>query len=372
MEQPITFLRLYVNPAWRRGEKEVYSPVLYPFWGVPAALGETHPQTKELFESFPFDTRYFGITDDITKADAVFPPYPQWWLLRRDPALLAECAEVAQRANLPLFIDGRADGEPPVTTSSTYIMRIGGYRFDLSEKGRIEIPVPADDLLMRYAGEKWVPRKKGEGKPVVGFAGMVSEPKKNLYRTLRTGVKTFLVRAPLYVRGGYYPATDQGIFWRRRAVRILERSPLVTCNFKTRNYFSGSSVNAPVPVKDLLQEMTGIILNSDYALDVRGFANASTRLFEILALGRIPVIIDTERILPFADAVDYSKFSLIVDFRDIKRLPQVIADFHASLTPQQFEDMQLAARDAYVNYFRTDAQMPHILREFNGLRAAGV
>lgn len=369
MTEPITFLRLYVNPAWRRAEGHVYSEFLFPFWGVPEQVGVTHPQTKELFESFPYDTTYYGITDNIAEADMVFVPYSQQWIVRRDPALLAECARVAKEAGLPLLVDGRADGEPLLDIPNSYITRIGGYRFDMREKGRIEVPVPADDLLLRYGGV-YTARKKSEGKPSVGFSGMVREPKKSLYRTLRTRTKEALQRFPLYMRGGYYPAMDQGVFWRRKATRILSASSLVTCNFKLRDYFSGSTVSAPKPVSELQKEMVDIILSSDYALDVRGYANASTRLFEILSLGRIPIIFDTERILPFNDVVDYKKFSLIVDFRDIKRLPNIIADFHASLSPERFEEMQRAARDAYVHHFRVDAQIPHILREINKLRGA--
>jgi hypothetical protein len=318
MPKSIPFLRLYVDPSWRRSKENVYSEFMFPFWGVPEKLGETHPQTKQLFESFKFNTRYYGITDDITQADVVFPPYSQQWLLRRDPALLKECIEVSKRSGVPLLLDGRADGEHPLNHNNAYILRIGGYRFDTSEKGRVEIAVPADDLLMRYKGGELVVRKKQGSKPAVGFAGMVRHPKKSLYRTVRTNVKEALERLPLYVKGGHYPAMDQGIFWRRKAVRILSNSPLVTCNFKTRDYFSGSSTSAPVPVSQLQQEMADLIQESDYALDVRGFANASTRLFEILSLGRIPVILDTERILPFSDFIDYKKFALIVDFRDYR------------------------------------------------------
>jgi len=124
-------------------------------------------------------------------------------------------------------------------------------------------------------------------------------------------------------------------------------------------------------MKEFRRGFAEMILESDYALDVRGYGNASYRLYEILSLGRIPVIIDTERYFPFSDVVDWHKFSLIVDFRDIKRLPQIIADFHKSLSNEQFETMQREARAAFVNYFRIDAQMPHIIREFNRLRALG-
>jgi hypothetical protein len=53
----------------------------------------------------------------------------------------------------------------------------------------------------------------------------------------------------------------------------------------------------------------------------------------------------------------------MVDFRDIQKLPEKIAEFHASLTNEQFVDMQKAARAAFVTYFRTDALMSHIINE---------
>jgi len=38
--------------------------------------------------------------------------------------------------------------------------------------------------------------------------------------------------------------------------------------------------------------------------------------------------VDTERNFPFSDKIDYSSFALIIDFRDIKKLPERIAEFH--------------------------------------------
>jgi hypothetical protein len=350
---------------------------MFPFWGNP--LTENNLFAKELFDSFSFDTRVYGITDDITKADAVFPPYRQAWLMRRYPDLLAECAQVAKDAGLPLFVDGLADGEQPLNIENAYIMRYGGYRFLREgqskfglpahigwEPNRIEVPTQADDLILRCVGGDFVPRKKQEGKPAVGFAGMVKTTFKNmLHRRLD--------ELPIYVRGmfdGRYLSMSEGIFWRNTALRILKGSNKIESNLTGRDFFSGGGKQVEGKMKDLQREFVDTILASDYALDVRGYANASVRLYEILSLGRIPVILDTERILPFSNFVDWSKFSLVVDFRDIRKLPDIIAEFHASLSPQQFEDMQRAARDAYVNYFRVDAQMPHILEEFNALRAS--
>ena len=46
--------------------------------------------------------------------------------------------------------------------------------------------------------------------------------------------------------------------------------------------------------------------------------NASIRLFEAFMMGRIPVIINSDMILPFEDQIDYRKNTVfITDFRDI-------------------------------------------------------
>src|SRR3990167_8868989 len=68
-------------------------------------------------------------------------------------------------------------------------------------------------------------------------------------------------------------------------------------------------------------------------------------------------------IFPFSDKVDYASFALVVDFRDINRLPERIAEFHKNISPERFEQMQKNARDAYVNHFRIAALMCHIVEK---------
>ncbi|MFZ3043624.1 MAG: exostosin family protein [Minisyncoccia bacterium] len=347
-------LTLYVNPAWRRNG--IHSPLMNPWWGNP--YEETSIFAKQFFDTYAFDTEYYTITDDLQTADMVLPPYPHIWFVRHDMPLFDACARTAQEAGLPLLIDGIGDVEYPIAIPNAYILRYGGYRF-LSEPGRIQIPPLADDLLERYKGGQLEVRKKGTGKPIVGFAGWA---KLSLKQYLRTIVKELPVR----LRGIFdsrYRACTKGVLWRRKAIGVLARSPLVALNLRARGSFSANPKTAKGDMQKLREEMIDTILESDYALDVRGDANDSTRLFEILSLGRIPVIVDTERNFPFSDTVDYSSFALIVDFRDIKRLPERIAEFHKNISPERFEQMQRNARDAYVNYFRIDALMRPLAEE---------
>ena len=352
--EPISRLTLYVNPAWRRAG--LHTPLLNPWWGN--LTDTTSIFARQMFDSYSFDTEYYNVTDDLHASDMVLAPYRHNWLLQFDTALLAECARVARTYRLPLLIDGSGDIEHPVNIENTYILRIGGYRF-LPERGRIQVPPIADDLLERCRNGKLDIRKKGEGKPIVGFAGWTKLSPAQFFRTI-------IKELPVRFRGVVdirYRACTKGVLWRQKAIRILQRSPHVLFNLRARNSFSASPKTAEGDMQTLREEMVDAILQSDYALDVRGDANASTRLSEILSLGRIPVIVDTERNFPFSDKVDYASFAIIVDFRDINRLPERIAEFHNTISSEQFEQMQRNARDAYVNYFRIDALTRHIVAE---------
>lgn len=345
---------LYVNPAWQgRG---MHTPFLNPWWGNPFA--ESSLFTKQLFDAYSFDTRCYNITDNLHRADMVLAPYPHAWFMRHDNALFDECIRTAREANLPILVDGMGDIEYPINAQNAYVLRCSGYHF-LPERGRIDIPHFADDLLERCRGGKLEVRSKEEGKPVVGFAGWATlSPVQHL--------RTVIKELPVRLRGivdTRYRACTKGVLWRAKSIQLLARSPLVTLYARSRTSFSGSSKTAEGDQRALREQMVDTIVQSDYALDVRGDANNSARLFEILSLGRIPVIVDTERNFPFSDKVDYSSFALIVDFRDIKKLPERIAEFHRDVSPERFVEMQKNARDAYVRYFRVDALMWHIVEE---------
>lgn len=351
-------LKFYVNPSWNRGG--IHTAILNPWWGNP--LTKSSLYTKQLFDTYSFDTGCYAITGDIRAADIVLAPYPHVWFLRHNKALFDECVQTARDAGLLVLIDGTGDVEYPVAENNAIVLRHGGYRF-IQEERRIQVPFFVDDLLERCRNGQLEIREKREGKPVVGFAGWAEMGSSQLFRT-------FIKELPVRVRGIFdvrYSACTKGVLWRRKAIARLNRSPLVTFHSRLRASFSGSAKTAEGDMEELREQMVNTILQSDYALDVRGDANNSARLFEILSLGRIPVIVDTERIFPFIGKVDYSSFALVVDFRDIAKLPEKIAEFHKNISPERFAEMQRNARAAYVNYFRIDAVMRPIVDELRAI-----
>ena len=344
----------FVSPAWRR-EGYQHTPLLFPFWGN-AFSKERSPFHYALFERHGFDTTYFAVTDKEEDADLVLMPYPHNLALRAMPDLLAECRATAQRLGKPLLVDGIGDIENPIPRE-VLVLRYGGYRFSRTTN-EIIIPPYADDLLEAYCGGE-VRLREWHETPTVGFSGWAS-------LTPVQEVRAILKELPDRLRGVFmsrYRAKKKGVFFRRKALAVLKHSRQITFNTFARSSYSGHIDTASKSADVLRKEFVDNLLQSDYGLEVRGDPNTSTRLFEILALGRIPVILDTERNFPFDDKLDYASFALVVDFRELPRLGEHIAAFHRSLTPGEFRLMQLRARDAYRNYFRVDALTRPLIEE---------
>ncbi len=341
----------WIDPASRiEGAKHV--PFLYPFWGN--ALGDTTPYQKQVFDTFSFDTSLYGITENIGESDMVLVPHSHG-VMRKHEILLDRIAATARAAGKPLLIDGTGDIEYPVPYPHAVVLRYGGYRF-LNTENELHIPLYVDDLLAR-TGEELILRPY-TSHPSVGFSGWAGI-------TAGAALKTVLKELPVRTRSLFdprYGACKKGIFFRRDAIHSLERSPDIEKNFLVRASYSGHTATAQNDPATLRREFIDNLCGSDYALDVRGDANASQRLFEILSLGRIPIIIDTERNYPFSDEIDYSAFSLTVDFRDLARLPEQLLAFHAALSPERFAAMQRSARDTFVEYFRVDSMTKHLIK----------
>ncbi len=346
-------VRLYIDPSWHRTTLQ-HSPLLFPFWGIPE--NPKTPFFNQLFARHLFDISCYTLVENPQEADLVYMPYAYGTAKKFFPELMQMCGDEATKFNLKLLIDGSGDIDWNIP-GNVIVLRHGGYRFT-KRMSDITIPFFADDLLEAYRGEKLEIRHKSET-PTVGFSGWGS-------LTSRQEMHAIIKELPdrlMSLFDSRFGAKKKGVFYRRDAVSILEKSSKIKTNFLVRSSYSGHTDTAQKSPEVLRREFVENLLSSDYCLDIRGDANNTIRLFEILSVGRIPVILDTERNLPFSDQIDYSSFALIVDFRDLKRLPETIAEFNDSLSEEQFVSMQQKAREVFLTYFRVDAMTKHLMKE---------
>lgn len=93
------------------------------------------------------------------------------------------------------------------------------------------------------------------------------------------------------------------------------------------------------------------MIDTTFTICIRGAGNFSYRLYETTMMGRIPIIIDTEQVFPFEDIIDYSKFSLKIDYKNLDNLENIIFNFVSELTDDKIIEMQKLSRQTWLEYF---------------------
>ena len=117
--------------------------------------------------------------------------------------------------------------------------------------------------------------------------------------------------------------------WRRRALDSLARVPDLMLTIETFNaYLAGAPPDQRGRVYD---EYVEHLFASEYVLCVRGAGNFSHRLYETLAVGRIPVIVDTDLRLPLADEIDWHTLGVWVPLTELDSIGERIRAFHADI-----------------------------------------
>jgi hypothetical protein len=116
-------------------------------------------------------------------------------------------------------------------------------------------------------------------------------------------------------------------------------------------------------VENFKREYFDNIVNSDYVVCGRGNGNFSYRLYETLALGRIPIFIDTDAALPLQDRIDWKKYCVWIDESQLSAIDRIVADFHNGLSDKQFEQLQRDCRRLWEEYLRPEGYFREVVRD---------
>jgi len=106
-------------------------------------------------------------------------------------------------------------------------------------------------------------------------------------------------------------------------------------------------------------EYVNNLLASDYVVCMRGAGNFSVRFYEALSLGKIPVFIDSDCILPYDFAVHYRDYCVWVPYEERHGAARIVAQFHARLSPAEFTARQEQCRALWVNRLSRDGFYSH-------------
>ena len=94
------------------------------------------------------------------------------------------------------------------------------------------------------------------------------------------------------------------------------------------------------------------ITASKFVLCPRGYGPNSVRMYETLALGRIPIIISDGFKLPLEQQIPYKKFCIAVDESKLDQIPSIVDNF---LENHDWNDACQSARKVYNQYFQANS-----------------
>jgi len=244
------------------------------------------------------------------------------------------------------FIGGDWGIAFPDFENITYF-RMGGFRSQLSNLNQ-GFPAALSDHYLRLYGKQEIDVREKQSKPVIGFCGHATL---SFQKRVKENVKFVLenlkraIQNPL--RKDWEPLFASA-YQRASLLKRLETSALLETNFIYRNNYR-AGYKTPEELEATTLEYYENVRNSDYVLCVRGGGNFSIRLYETLMMGRIPVFVNTDCILPQEDKIDWKKHVVWVEWDDRKGIAEMVSNFHASMHPDAFKAMQVANRELWKN-----------------------
>lgn len=319
-------LKIFSDKSYLFGD-ERYVVLLYPFWGL---ISETQG-SKDVgrFDDYSrAGLDYFAMTSSIADANAVVLPFEWRPDSSRHIKLALELANDARNQGIPLIVFFNNDSDEDIPIENSVIFRTSFYRSS-RKPNEFAFPAWSVDFLHRYMGGTLQVRKRVTV-PVVGYCGYVDYEYENPESVLRQAAR-LLTGRKMHIGGRL----------RGKAVRTLQHERRIQMNFIYRTFFGG------LRDESVRSEYVRNIVESDYALVMRGAGNFSYRLYEVLSCGRIPVFVDTDCVLPFDNFIDWKKYCIWVGADDIENIADRIMEFHESISDNDFKDLQISVRRLY-------------------------
>lgn len=328
--------------------RQKHNVILFPFWG-------TNPETDKITTG-RFD-RYTAIGSQYFKMvplkEADFVVLPGEWLGHNPNVLAYKLSAATKEFDKPLIIFFNNDSDEIIPIKSSYIFRTSFHR---SSRRTNEFALPAwsEDFVKKYCGGILNLRQYGYP-PVVGYCGYSGNFKSQLEQK---------INQCLFNR--FQPS---GYYLRWLALKRLSENKNIKTNFIIRRYFwNGVYRDKKLDITKAMcsrHEFVQNIIDSDYVLCTRGSGNFSYRLYETLSLGRIPIFVDTDCVLPYDSYIDWKKFVVWIDQSEINQVAERVFSFHASLTPSSFRKLQLDCRKLWEEWLSPHGYFANFHRYFN-------
>ena len=305
----------------------------------------------ERLEEFGIDNRMIKLVHNIEESDLCLLPLAWNYYLNTNTIFLAnKLIKKSQKYGKKILIGVNGDSFIQIPNSKHIIGMYASIYKTLNKSNYIPLPVIIRDPL-QYINKDKIDIRKLNKIPSIGFCGQIdSNSMVSLLKLFKRVWQNILFYSQLSNRytGPIIPPT----LLRRRVLDIIEeKSDKIYSVFIRRNKYQGGISKKDYSFDGIRTEFYQNINSTDYTICIRGTGNFSARFYETLGLGRIPIFINTDCILPFNDVIDWKKHVVWIEYNEISNIETIILEFHKSLTEETFNKLQISNRRLWERYF---------------------
>jgi hypothetical protein len=351
-------LKIFSDPRYLpTGMK--HDAILYPFWGEP--LGNRDRLWDKGFANYIQTAPNFLEMAPLAAADLAILPC-EWEPVIGKPAqtALLEFITLAQQSGIPVasfFYGDCSHHRLPMQTE--YRFRHSLYQ-STRRPGDYAVPTFSGDLLKAHLGGQVVIRPK-QTQPSVGFCGYAAP------WGVKTTVKLLLhgYRQHLTPKPGQIPRYHIGHVLRRVAIDRMAKSAKLQTDFILRD---NTCMQHDVDHHQKLRaEFVQNMVENDYIFCCRGSGNYSYRLYEALCFGRIPVLLNTDCVLPFDFTIDWKRYCVWVEEADLPNIANKIREFHDRLSAEEFASLQRSCRQLWEQFLSPEGFFSNLHRHLSAV-----
>ncbi|CAH8295219.1 exostosin family protein [Mariniflexile fucanivorans] len=282
---------------------------------------------------------YYVLSNDVSNCDVIVFPTNYSQFIKFSKAF-KNLLQLAKKHDKPIWIYSGGDYGFTTYIKNSITFRLGGFDSKLSDTNFI-LPSFINDPYLSCLPQGFSTLKK-ENEPTIGFVGHAKSGIFKYAKELLIHFKFKIKRNMGFVladKQSFYPSSIK----RAGYLHKLRLSKGLKTHFILRNHYR-AGVQTQTDKQTSTQEFYNNIFNNAYTFCSRGVGNFSVRFYETLAVGRIPILLNTDCRLPLNDIIDWSKHCVILDETRKMSFENQIMEFHNSKTEIVFEALQKSNR----------------------------
>jgi len=312
-----------------------------------------------VFQKNKLVLEHYKLEEEILESDFVVMPIRYINFVKENSAFKT-LLELARSHDKPLWIYTAGDYGFTSKIPNNFTFRLGGFNSKMPNTTFVT-PSFINDPYKSFLSKGFGVLEK-ESKPSIGFVGHaksgVTKYVKEYINHLKYRVKRIVKSQPID-KQSFYPSSTK----RAKYLSLLAMSNDLDAQFILRNQYRAGSHSLEAQEKSS-QEFYNNIYNTAYTFCIRGVGNFSVRFYETLAVGRIPILLNTDCRLPLDNVIDWSKHCLIIDETSGQPIVKQILNFHNNLSPDAFKLLQQSNRDLWLNKLRLDLYFIEVYKQF--------